>query len=55
MHDDSQLAITRQLSGPADNELFRFLVEISLAKRKWVQRVKALRDILDPEFDGMSS
>jgi hypothetical protein len=55
IHDDAQRAITRQFSGPADNELFRLLVEISLAKRKWVQRVKELRDVLDPEFDGMSS
>ena len=55
MHDDAQRALTRQFSGPADNELFRLFVKISLAKRKWVQRVKELGDVLDPELDGISS
>ena len=42
-----------QFAGPADDEVLRFLVEIALPERKWVQRMK-LRDVIDTQFDQMA-
>jgi hypothetical protein len=37
MHDDLDLPVGRQLSRPADDELFRVLIEILFAERKGIE------------------
>ena len=51
MHDDPERLIRTQLSCPTDNEFLCILVEISFAKRKRIERVKELGDIVDPDLD----
>ena len=43
---DPYRPIGGQFAGPADDEVFRFLVEIALPERKWVQRMKSCATLL---------
>src|SRR4051812_40669839 len=49
MLDDLERLIRRQLPRPTDNELLCLVVEILVPKRKWIERVKELRDFCDPD------
>jgi hypothetical protein len=41
----------RQLSRPTDNVFLCFSIEVSLAKREWVEGMKELSDVIDAELD----
>jgi hypothetical protein len=43
----------RQLLRPADDEILRFPIEISLAEREWVESMKELSDIFDSELNDV--
>lgn len=53
VNDDLKRMVFGKLACPSNNELFGIFVEISLTKRKRVQRVEELRNLLDTNLYGV--
>jgi hypothetical protein len=53
VNDDPDRQAGGQLSCPADDIFLRFLVEIPLSKREWIERVEKLRDIIHADLDRL--
>ena len=51
MNDDSDRLIDGQFASPTDDEILRLAIEVALPKRKWIERVKELRDLIDAELN----
>ena len=50
MNDDPDLLIGGQFARPADDIILGLAIEIALAKWEWVERMKQLRDLVDPQL-----
>lgn len=51
MDDDPERAIAWQFPRPSDDVFLSFSIEILVAKRVRIERVKELRDLADADFD----
>ncbi|WP_433996361.1 hypothetical protein [Bradyrhizobium liaoningense] len=53
MNSNPDCLPARELSSPADNVFFRLSIEVTLAKRERIERVKELGDVVDPKLDHL--
>ena len=51
MDDDPDRLIGGQFASPTNDEILRLAIEVALPKRKWIQCVKELRDLVDAELN----
>ena len=50
-----RISVTRQITGPFDDEFLRPLVEVAITKRRGIDRVKELAELRDADFDSPAS